>query len=487
MVPFYTNVQMLGDEILFRGVDEAGERFSKKYSFEPTLFVLSNEESEFKTLDGKNVKRLDFGSITEAKEFLKKMDEVENAEVFGNSQFQYAFISKHFPESDYDASKISIAYIDIEVAKVEAFGRPETVLEEIISIAIKIGNRITLFGMKPFISGDESVTYLRSIDEQSMLRSFIDFWENNYPDIVTGWNSNGFDIPYIVNRVTKILGEKEAKRLSPWRRFVTRTATMGGRPYETFEFLGIASLDYMELYKKFQSPYEESFKLDHIAQKVLGEGKLAYDGSLYELYLNDAQKFYEYNIQDVQLLDKMDKELLLIDRALSLAYDAKVNYNDSFSQVRMWDAICFNELKRRKIVMPPRKKGEKDSQYEGAYVKEPVPGRYSDVVSFDLDSLYPMSLNQFNISPETLLKDKKIKVDILKLINQEYDLSSLKRANVTMTANGCFYRKDKKGFLPDLIERMYEDRKVAKKKMLDCKKELERVHREMERRKIHVK
>jgi DNA polymerase elongation subunit (family B) len=340
-----------------------------------------------------------------------------------------------------------------------------------------------VFGCGDFDTEKECVKYIRCEDEADLLRRFIEHWEHLAPDIVTGWNVQFYDIPYLVNRISKIFGDKEAKRLSPWKYLSTRKAFYKGRHQVAVELVGISTLDYMELYRKFQ-PKQESEKLNYIAYIELGEKKLSYEeyGSLHSLYKNNFQKFIEYNVKDVELIKKLEEKLKLIEMACALAYDARVNFTDVFAQVRMWDTIIFNHLKKQNIVLPRLSVNEKDTEYAGAFVKEVVPGMYEWVVSFDLNSLYPNLIAQFNISPECLLPDKFRSVAVQSLLSQQTDTSDLQKDNIGLAANGHCFSNNKLGFLPDILMRMYEDRKTYKKKMLTAQKELERVKEEIHRR-----
>ena len=239
----------------------------------------------------------------------------------------------------------------------------------------------------------------------------------------------------------------------------------------------------MEMYRKFQ-PKQESEKLNYIAHVELGERKLSYEeyGSLHNLYKSNYQKFIQYNIKDVELIKKLEEKLKLIEMVVALAYDARVNYADTFAQVRMWDTIIFNHLKKQNIVMPRLSDNEKDTEYAGAFVKEVIPGMYEWVVSFDLNSLYPNLIAQFNISPECLVPDKFRPVSVQSLLSKQIETQDLRVNNISLAANGHCFSNEKIGFLPDILMRMYEDRKTYKKKMLDAQRELERVKEEMHRR-----
>jgi DNA polymerase elongation subunit (family B) len=190
----------------------------------------------------------------------------------------------------------------------------------------------------------------------------------------------------------------------------------------------------------------------------------------------------EYNIIDVELVDRLEEKMKLIELAITMAYDAKVNYEDVFFQVRMWDNIIYNYLKKRNIVIPPKNRSHKDEKYAGAYVKEPTPGVYDWVVNFDLNSLYPHLIMQYNISPETLLDDRHPTVTVDKILNEEINFELYK--DYSVCANGAMYRKDTRGILPELMEKMYLDRKTFKKKMLKSKQKLVDIEAEMKKRGI---
>ena len=305
------------------------------------------------------------------------------------------------------------------------------------------------------------------------MKSFIDDWASNYPDIVTGWNSRFFDIPYLMNRIIRILGEKYANKLSPWGWFKENEVTLvGNRKHQVYELVGISSIDYMDAYKKFTYVNQESYSLNHIAYAELGEKKLDYSeaSTLHELYKTNFQKFVDYNVHDVILVERLEEKMKLMEMIISLAYMAKCNFNDVFSPVKMWDCIIYNHLREQKIVIPPKKYETKSEAYEGAYVKEPQLGRHKWVCSFDLNSLYPHLIMQYNISPETLLKmhprDKMVEA----LLDGEIDTQFLKDKNMTMTPNGSLYTRKKQGFLPALMEKMYTDRVKYKKMMIEEQK-----------------
>jgi len=476
---FYTNVQMVGDHFLVRGY-ENGRHFATREKFNPTLFVNANKKTNYKTLNGDYVEAVKPGSVRDCREFIKKYDGVEGFKIYGNERFIYQYISETYPEEEmkFDINKIKLTTLDIEVASENGFPDVESAAEEILLITIQdySTKEIITWGKGPFKLNQGNVYYKQFNNEYDLLNDFINWWmiEENTPEVITGWNSKLYDIPYIVRRLDRVLGEKLMKRMSPWGLVTEEETYISGRKYISYDIGGISQLDYLDLYKKFTYTNQESYRLDHIANVELGQKKLDHSefDTFKDFYTKGWQKFVEYNIKDVELVDRLEDKMKLIELALTMAYDAKVNFEDVFYQVRMWDTIIYNYLKRRNIVIPPKEKSDKDSKYAGAYVKEPIPGMYDWVVSFDLNSLYPHLIMQYNISPETLLDEKHPTVTVDKILNQDLTFELYK--DKAVCANGAMFRKDVRGFLPELMEKIYEDRTIYKKKMLAAKQEYEK-------------
>lgn len=481
---FYTNCTCIGNYILYRSV-ENGERINQKFTIQPSLFLPSNKKTKWKTLDGKYAEKIKFTSINDCKQFVKKYEHVDNFIYYGNTKYQYVHLCDEYPNRvEYDLSQVVIANIDIEVASESGFAPPENPYEEVIAITVESDNRYVVFGCSEFKNTRDNVKYIKCANEVELISKFLDYWDHLKPDIITGWNVKFYDLPYLMNRISRVFDDKEAKRLSPWRYLSTKTAFHKGRQQTYVEVVGSSTLDYMELYSRFQ-PKQQSEKLNYITYVELGEKKISYEeyGNLHSLYKNNFQKFIEYNIKDVELVKKLEEKLRLIEMVASIAYDAKVNFSDVFSQVRMWDVIIYNNLKNKNIVIPRLNYNNmKSSEYAGAFVKEVKPNMYEWVVSFDLNSLYPNLIAQFNISPECILPNKFRSVNIQSLLSKQINTSNLKDDNISLCANGHCFDNNKVGFLPDILMKMYEDRKTYKKKMLETKKELERVNEEMHRR-----
>ena len=296
--------------------------------------------------------------------------------------------------------------------------------------------------------------------------------EDNTPEVITGWNSKLYDIPYLCRRIDRILGEKLKKRMSPWGLVTEEETYISGRKHISYDIGGVSQLDYLDLYKKFTYKAQESYRLDYIASVELGQKKLDHSefDTFKDFYTKGWQKFVEYNIIDVELVDRLEDKMKLIELALTMAYDAKVNYEDVFYQVRMWDTIIYNYLKRRNIVIPPKNRTDKSDKYAGAYVKEPIPGKYDWVVSFDLNSLYPHLIMQYNISPETLIDKRHPSVTVDRILDETETING----DYAVCANGAQFRKDVRGFLPELMEKMYNERVIFKKRMINAKKKYEK-------------
>ena len=472
MSRFYTNVQLAGNVILYRGY-ENGQQVQFRTQFSPTLFVPSKKDEKYQTLEGENVKPIKFESARDAREFIQKYEDVENFKVYGYERFVYQYISENFVEEvEYNINQMKIYALDIEVQCENGFPNVEEAAEEMLSITIKdmVTKQYYCWATREFEApaGVETNIFWT---EHEMLNHFIGWWAENTPDILTGWNVNLYDVPYIARRVNRVLGEKWMKSLSPWNRANEREIYVQGRKNYAYDISGVNILDYLDLYRKFTYSNQESYRLDHIAFVELGQRKV--DHSEYEnfkdFYTSDWQKFMEYNIQDVELIDRLEDKMKLLELAITMAYDAKVNFEDVYSQVRMWDTMIYNYLSDRNLVVPPRKGAKKDEKYAGAYVKEPIPGKYDWVVSFDLNSLYPHLIMQYNISPETLVEERHPSATVDRILEKTLDI----KGDYCVCANGAQYRKDVHGFLPEMMQKIYDERTIYKKRMLAAKQSLE--------------
>lgn len=484
MTQFYTNVMQYGNRILVREIKN-GKKYLHKDAFTPTLYVRAKQESKYKSLFGDNLEPVKFLDINDAKQFVKDYSEVENFDIFGNTSYAYQYITENFSgDVDYDLTQLTIFTLDIETASENGFPNVDNALEEILLISLQdyVTKKITTFGVKKFdvtdiqhINRPNNFEYIKCKDEQDLLRTFLAFWKQAQPDVVTGWNTQMFDLPYIVNRLRRVLTEDAVKDLSPWRIVNDRYINMNGKDRMTVDIMGITNLDYLDLYKKFTYSTQESYKLDYIASVELGKQKLDMQYETFkEFYTEDWQRFVEYNVIDVELVDQLEDKMKLIELIMTMAYDAKCNYSDIFSAVRTWDCILYNHLWDKNIMVHQRKHNA-GRTIEGAYVMEPTPGKYDWVVSFDAASLYPSIIMQYNLSPETMVSGVTTDCSVDTLLEEQTDYKTwLNNKNLTMSANGYCFTREKQGLFPEIVEKIFTERVFYKKKMIVAQQEYEK-------------
>ena len=468
---FYTSVERYGNRILYRGYDGA-ERIQKRVPFKPTLFV--DGKGDWSTLEGKQVAPLELDSMKDATDFIKRYENIDTVKIYGMNNMVHQFITYAFPNDiSFDPNQIVVSTIDIEVASDQGFPEPDVANHPVISICIKSSKEdyFRVWALGDYEPKDNEI-YNKCENELQLLDSFLKYWEKHgSPDVITGWNSKQFDIPYLVNRTRKVIGDESVKRFSPWGVVSPRTVRgkMGRRDVDTYDLMGIAQLDYYDLYQKFTYTQQESYRLDNIAFVELGERKLSYEeyGDLHTLYQNDHQKFIEYNIRDVDLVDKLEEKLGLISLAMTLAYKGGVNYEDVLGTTAIWDSIIYRILNKFQVAVPPKVEKSK-SKYEGGYVKEPHVGSHEWVTSFDLNSLYPNIIVQYNMSPETV-------VDGLTSTSVEHMLRKQTPSdqNYALAPSGVRFTREKEGIIPAVIRQYYSERRVIKDEMLKAQQEYE--------------
>ena len=474
---FYTNVVEHKGKLLIRGVNN-GQSYLSRINYSPKLYLPTNEESKYKTLDGTNLKSKRFDSIVKAKNFYNEYSGIPEYKIYGMNRYNYQYIADEYKgEMRWNKDYIKIFTLDIETECENGFPDPDTAKETVICITVKnhTNKQILTWGTGDFISKKSNVTYIKCQNEKHLLLEFIKFWCKNHPDIVTGWNVKFFDIPYLMNRMRFLFDNDTINKMSPWNYVNADRVQMGNKNSQFWNILGVSVLDYFDLYRKFTYVRQESYKLNYIAKVELGEQKLDNPYETFkDFYTKDYQRFVEYNIQDVELVDRLEDKMKLIELCLTMAYDYKVNYTDVYSQVRCWDTLIYNHLLEKNIIIPPREDQIKDSQYEGAYVKDPQLGLHNWIVSFDLNSLYPHLIMQYNISPETFVGVEPKAVGVENFLEEKLNLKWAKERNVTIAPNGAMFKRDKQGFLPELMEKMYTERVVYKKKAIEAKKEFQK-------------
>ena len=477
MTEFYTSVVRYGNNILYRGYRD-GVPIKEKIPYKPTLFVQSDKNtSGWTSIDRVKVEPIRFDSMKEATDFQKRYDGIDNFKIYGMNNFVTQFITEKFPSNvDFNREDVKVCAIDIEVASDDGFPEPSVADKPVISIALRENNGVfRVWGMGDYDVSkniDHDIIYEKCENESSLLMKFVDHWFRNHPDIVTGWNTRFFDIPYLVNRINKTIGQDFAKKLSPWGLVRENNITINGQSNLEFKLEGIEQLDYLEIFKKFTYNtlgMQESYRLDHIAHVVLGERKLSYEehGNLYTLYKEDYQKFIDYNIKDVELVEKLDLKLDLISLVLTMAYRGGVNYNDTLGTTNIWDSIIYRILNENKVACPPKTEKPK-TQYAGGYVKDPQVGSHDWVTSFDLNSLYPNIIVQYNMSPETVLDGFYNDVSVDKILNREI---STEGSDFALAPTGVKFSRNTEGVIPSIIRKYYDDRRIIKKEMLKLQQE----------------
>ena len=477
---FYTNVLRYKNYILHRGYQNNGERFMRKEYFQPTLFVSSKKKEGWTGFDGQDVAPIEFESMFEANQWLKQNIDVSGRNIYGNKKFTQQFVTEKYPRDiEFKREFINVGTIDIETDYDTGFPHPNEASQKILAITYKSSKFSTyhVWGYGEFDTTKALITdvkYIRCNSEEELLSKFLEFWSHPdiTPDVITGWNTRFFDIPYIVNRMAKVLGIQEIQKLSPWNmQLEHRRITKRGSENDVYEIPGIQTLDYMELFQKFGYTYgpQESYALNHIAYVVLGEKKLSYEesGSLKNLYKDDHQKYIDYNMKDVQLVDRLEEKMALITLALTIAYKGGVNYQDTFGVTAIWESIIYRKLNLSKVVVPLSNNEKPYRSFAGGYVKEPQVGRHDWIVSFDLNSLYPNLIVQYNMSPETLTDNTHMNDVGYYLSGQSVD------SEYSVAANGSSYRKDIDGVLPQIIEEYYDERVSVKKMQIASQKEIQ--------------
>lgn len=480
---FYTNVITRGNNVYVKGVDK-GLPFKEKVPYHPYIFV-PKPDGDYRTLKGKPVSKKKFKTIKEAREFVKTHAEISNFEFFGLTNWEYLFINDAFPgKIEYDSNHISVVSLDIENSLYNSQGKKgfpnlQNPDNEITAITLTKNNKSVTLGCGDYIPQNDTQYYIKCEDEIDLLLKFMKVWESPgwMPDIVVGWNTLGYDFPFLFNRISKLISPDVIKIMSPWKMIDERRVIIKGEEVLYQAPVGIALMDYMELYKKFTFTPRELYSLNFIAYEELGEKKLDYSefSNLEELYLKDYQKFIEYNIRDCFLIDRLEDKLKLIKLVQNLAYTYKCNYEDTLATVKPWDMFIHHYLLDQKIVIPQNKNIPPDRELAGGYCKEVIPSFFEWILSIDVKSSYPHQIMEYNISPETFLgKLGHISVDQIIKTKLETYQEDMKKYNFSVAGNLCCFRKDKKGFMPEIMEMMFNQRAEYQNKL----KEYEKLKRE---------
>lgn len=470
---FYTNVARKGNNILLRGYNNDGKPIKNKFKFAPHLFIKSKNRTDFKSMYGDYLELVEFDDISEMKQYINEYEDI--LDLYGNYNPINQFISQLFdvPEIEYNYDYIKIVSIDIETTNDHGQPNPYLALEKINLITVKNFHtkKKTTFTTLDVNVNDFDSEVIKVSTEKLLLEKFVLHFSKDYPDVITGYFTDNFDIPYICNRILKVLSETYLYKLSPWGIVNSKEETneKNGKKDIFYEILGISSLDYSRLYPKLTLKKLENKKLDTVAKEELENfTKLENPYSTFkEFYENDPKLFTEYNIRDVDVVDELEEETRVINLAIDIAYQSKCNFEDVYSPVKLWDSILYNELMLENIVVDNKNRRTFNSGIIGAYVKEMHPSVYDYICSIDAISLYPSILMALNMSPETLIDGCEVSLsNFEKILRREIDTNFLKEKNYSMAANEQCFDRSIEGIFPKSIKKKFTKRNADKSEML---------------------
>ena len=504
----YRNLAYLSREQLVRLFtwDEDGNRVSYDVPYEPYLYSeVKHGSSEKTSVFNTKVVKTTFPNEYRRREAVEKLslqekqkdpDQRGPVRLFENvSTVQQFLIDRYWQENskpEFSQHPIRVQFIDIETYSPGEFPVPEKANDvvNVITIYDSIDRKFYTWGLKAYTPKQDNVEYVHCSSERELLVCFIDFIRRDYPDILSGWNSEFFDIPYLINRIQRILGEDAAKRLSPVDVIYSRELLSQFGKYNTrWHIKGMSCVDYLDVYKRFTFVMRESYKLDDIAELELGEKKIDYGNTnLSALADDDWETFVDYNIQDVNLLVRMDEKLQYIELLRMLAYVGCTPFENAMGSLNVITGAAVIEARHNNKVAPTFIRDGSGAKYEGAYVGEPQRGFQDGIVSFDVNSLYPNIMISLNLSPETKMgkfsidDDDKVSVfkekgdasrvskpDFIKVV-KDLDLS-ISKANVLFTQKN-------KGIFPAIVDNFYKERVKIKKEMTKCKRELSKLEKD---------
>jgi len=502
-----------------------GKRCYQEY---PANYVLYYEDprGKFQSIFGTPVSRF---STRNSKEFRKEVRIQSNKQLY-ESDINPIFRCLEENYKGQDGPKLNVAFFDIEVDfdPERGFSPPADPFNAITAISVYLQwleQMVTLVmppkHMSPETARDIAGDFENTIvfnNEEDLLNTFLDLIED--ADALSGWNSEGFDIPYTVNRVTRILSKDDTRRFCLWNQYPKkRMFERFGAENETYDLIGRVHMDYMQLYRKYTYEERHSYSLDAIAEYELGESKTVFEGTLDQLYNQNFKTFIEYNRQDTMILAKLDQKLKFLDLANTLAHENTVLLQTTMGAVAVTEQAIINEAHERGMVVPNRKErySDEDTQAAGAYVAYPKKGIHEYIGSIDINSLYPSAIRALNMGPETIvgqlrptmtnryIRDKMnsgssfaaaweglfSSLEYTAVLNlekgteitidwQQGEESVHSAAEVwhmifdsnqpwMLSANGTIFTYEREGVIPGLLKRWYAERKEMQAKLKECK------------------
>jgi len=482
----YASYNPKDSTIYLRTWDEEGKRIETEVPFAPYLYV----ENQYGKKDAMSIfktplVRKQFRNGYEKSKYVK---ECSTSRLFGNYPVEQQFLIDTYKDQvdseDFSKYPLKIFYFDIETYSPGSFPEPSEARDPVnlITIYDSIEDHFYTWGLaQDYKPKEKNVTYYKCDHEKDLFYQFLTFWQTDYCDILCGWNSEFFDVPYIINRIDKLFGEEAVQRLSPTRRVYSRDAfDKFGRAQKRWYIDGVSCIDYLEIYKTFSRGTPDSYALNNIAQIELGEGKVAFNAtSLSGLSEENWELFVDYNIQDVHLLKKLDLKLNFLQIVRLLAYKGCTNFEKALGKVAIiTGAIALEAMKHGYILATFKKDMNRHETLMGGYVMEPIKGIQKAVVSYDVNSLYPNTIITLNISPETKLgsidsiekyeSGEKIVVHLSNGTSKEVDNDKfrkfIKEEKIAVSKAGILYSQKTKGVIPCLINSIYAERVSVKKK-----------------------
>ena len=492
----YRNVAYLPREQLMRLFtwDQNGKRIAVDTTFEPYIYLETNNKPDSTSIFNTKLKKKKFRNQAERSRYLK---DNKITRIFENLNIQQQFLIDSFWElnerQEFTNQQIRVLFIDIETYSPDEFPKPEDPQHPInvITVYDTLRRQFITWGLKPYHKKNENGIYIYCKSEKELLSKFINFFTSDYPDILSGWNSEFFDVPYIINRITRLLGEEETKRLSPVG-YIRPIVFKGrfGREQVHWHIEGVSCVDYLDIYKRFCPVLRESYKLDAIGETELGENKIDYgDTNLASLADDNWELFIDYNIQDVNLLIKLEEKLQYLKLLRMIAYAGLTTFEGALGSLSVITGLCAVRARMRQQRIPTfNREVTNTEQNAGAYVGDPQRGFQENIVSFDANSLYPNVMITLNLSPETkvgVITEKTDKEITIQHVNgQTFNLSHqhfvefVKKEKIAISKAKVLFTQKEKGIIPETVDHFYKKRveikrelKLAKKRLLDIQKD----------------
>lgn len=471
--------------------DDNGTRVAMDMSYNPYLFMETTMKGEATSIFETPLRKRIFKDTRHRNNFIK---ECGTSRVFENLRPEQQFLIDTFwkknEELDFSKHPLRIQYVDIEVYCPDAFPTPEqaSMPINVITVYDSLDKCFYTWGTKRLERKIKGCEYVYCETEEQLMDCYLNYVSRSQPDIISGWNSEGFDIPYIVNRSARILGEDIIKRLSPVENIYSRTTTGAfGREQQRWYISGVSCVDYLDIYKKFSIGLRESYKLDAIAELELGERKVDYGNTnLSALADDDWQLFVEYNVQDVNLLVQLEDKLRYLELLRMLAYTGLTTIESAMGTLSVITGATVIKARSKNQVVPTFIKDPSNAgKYEGAYVGEPQRGFQHDIISFDANSLYPNTMISLNLSPETKVgkithKDEEhvyvqhVTGKSFKLSHKDF-LSFVEREKIAVSRAKVLFSQKKKGIMPEIVDGIYQQRVKVKKELQKLKVKLSKM------------